>query len=168
MSSDIWVSTLTEKTKGRTGRAFVQASAFPHLRREELLQVAQEALDLRFYDDEETERLDLIYAALRRGGTIPVEFYPSEATPVSWEAYFRISVTSDDAPESVWGCILYPIAVVHEELKRPPYWFTETSVLQVVDDATSDAKALAALQAWVQRIWPELPSPNFDIERWHP
>lgn len=159
--------TLSHETTGRTGRAFVHAAAFPHRTLEEIVQAVQIAFDSNFDDEDDAPRLELIHSALDREAKIPVELYPSESAPVRWEAFLRVSVVEASAPpESISGCMVFPMVAVLERLARPPFWFTESSVVQVVDDAGSDVEVAAAVRSWVKRNWPEVSPPTFQIERW--
>lgn len=158
--------TLSERARGRTGRAFVQAAAFPQRSLDEIIRAVQQAFDLHFDDEDDAPRLDLINAALHREIEIPVELYPSESAPARWEAFLRFSVEPNEPPESISACMIFPMAAVAERLERAPHWFTESSVLQVVDDAGSDVEVAAALQIWVKRVWPDVSPPVFHIERW--
>lgn len=158
--------TLSQGATGRTGRAFVDAAAFPQRSLQELIQAVQLAFDSNFDDEDDAPRLDLVNSALRREAHIPVELYPSESAPVRWEAFLRFRVEASDPPESISACMIFPMVAVVERLARAPHWFTESSVLQVVDDAGSDVEVAAALQVWVRRNWPEVSPPVFHVERW--
>ncbi len=150
----------------RSGRAFVQAKAFFSRSVQDVTLAVREAFLMNFEDEDDLERLALIEAALSREVEIPVELYPTESAPARWEAFFRLRVEPNSPPESISACMLFPMMVVQERLERAPHWFTESSVLQVVQDAGSDIEVAAALQLWVARLWPNLGRPNFHVERW--
>lgn len=164
---DTSVLTLTlRNNEERSGRAFLQTQAYSSRSVQDVTLAVREAFLMNFEDEDDVERLALIESSLRREVEIPVELYPTESAPARWEAFFRLRVEPNKPPESISACMLFPMAVVLERLKRAPHWFTESSVLQVVQDVGSDIEVAAALQIWVSRLWPDLTRPNFHVERW--
>lgn len=164
--SSVLTLTLTDDG-GRSGRAFVQARAFSMHSVRDVTLAVREAFRQNFEDEDDTERLGLIQSALgSEVEVLPVELYPTESAPSRWEAFFRLRIEPNSSPESISACMLFPMAVVQERLERPPHWFTESSILQVVEDAGSDIEVAAALQIWIKRMWPDISPPNLQVERW--
>lgn len=143
---------------GQRGRAFLSPA---HLAAIGLEGLALE-LDRRFVDDDDVARLPLLRQAVDRG-TIIVETFPGEESPVEWHAFVRAPTVSE---YPIFACVLAPLAVVERTVTMPPHVVLETATFQVMGAAASTASIRSALENWVTRVWPDTTVPRIELKQW--
>ena len=92
-----------------------------------------------------------------------METYPGETPPQELHIYLRASEVSE---EPIFACVLAPPAVVRELASRPPHAVMETASFQVMDGDVTNAAVTAAVEAWVQRLWPAIRVPTLRLSPW--
>ncbi|MCC6521901.1 MAG: hypothetical protein IT373_04505 [Polyangiaceae bacterium] len=149
---------LTVPGSARRGRAFFPANRSAALSLDELATELAE----RFVEQDDHQRLVLLRRALSQRA-VTIETYRGETPPHELHAYLRAPEVSD-AP--LFACVLAPMAVVEHLVSMPPHVVFETATFQALGDPQTSASIIAALEAWVSRVWPGAEVPAIRLSPW--
>jgi hypothetical protein len=143
----------------RHGRAFFPAGELTHFNVPELAS----QLARCFIEDDDGQRLELLGQALTQNA-VTVEVYRGESAPHELHAYFHAPAVSSSP---IFACVLAPKAVVEHLVATPPGIVFETAALQVIDADPTSAAIVAAIEAWMRRIWPDAQQlPTVSLSPW--
>ena len=140
------------------GRAFLTLDALRKMSEETIGSL----LSTRFVDEYDAKRLPLLERALSQP-SVTIETYPGEIPPHELHAYV-VDAEAPDAP--IFGCVLAPLALVHELMAEAPHVVLETATLQVIDGDVTNASVISAIEAWVGRVWPAIRVPAVRLSPW--
>ena len=139
------------------GRAFLTLDALRKMSEETIGSL----LSTRFVDEDDAKRLPLLERALSQP-SVTIETYPGEIPPHELHAYV-VDAEAPDAP--IFGCVLAPLALVHELMAEAPHVVLETATLQVIDGDVTNASVISAIEAWVGRVWPAIRVPAVRLKQ---
>jgi hypothetical protein len=142
----------------RWGRIFLPVEQL----RENPLQHLTVMFNRDFIEPNEAKRFALLEQALR-DAALTVETYPGETPPEELHVYLRAAQVSEFP---IFACVLAPPAVVKELVSQPPHFVMETASLQVMEGDVTNAQVLAAIEAWIGRVWPEIRVPTLRLSPW--
>jgi hypothetical protein len=143
---------------GQRGRAFLSPVQFAAIG----LETLSFELERRFLDEDDLARLPLLHQAVT-SGTIVVETFPGEESPVEWHAFVRAPSVSE---HPIFACVLAPLAVVERMVGMPPHMVLETATFQVIGADASPASIRSGLEEWVRRVWPGMAVPRIELRQW--
>lgn len=144
---------------GRKGRAFLERE----LLRTTTLHDLDQSFARGFVEVDDAPRMPLIEQLLRRSDVVQVAVHPGQSSPPEYHAYLR----DPASPETrLFACVLAPLPVILELLTEPPHVLFETASFQAVLGDVTPTSMVAALEAWGQRVWPELELPKFEVRPW--
>jgi hypothetical protein len=141
--------------EGRSGRVFAR-EAMP----EEVL--AKHSAGSYFDDEEDRERDSLLRSILSDQHVVVVATHRSLDPQDVIQAFFRHELGG--APEKIFACAVVSKVRLDQMLKEAPVVVEGHSLQVAPTRAITNESIRAALQAWAERNYPDLPLPRFSLD----
>ena len=140
------------------GRAFLELGLLASSKIADL----EAEFDLRFEEDDDEPRLQLLERAAKQG-TITVVTYPGIEAPPELHTYVWAPEVSADP---IFACVLATMTLVESLVAAPPNVVFETCTFQVLPAAASLASVIAGVEMWIARMWPDIQVPKVGLMDW--
>lgn len=141
------------------GRVFLDRGLFTQRSIADL----EKQLGHEFNDPEDVERMTRIREIFSKRDKVVLSIYPGEEPPPAYFVYLR---DPEDADTELFACVLAPPALVRLMVEESRATIFETASFQVLSDDTTFSALQAAIETWIQRVWPELDVPRLEIRPW--